>query len=182
MTAPAKTFNTAACPEDRWFLMEAAISMGNIALVKKLLKEGVAVNQVAKEKHTLLGMALYYQYGGIARLLIEAGADVHQPTGYGRPALGMAAWIGDAATVRELVSHGADLHEKDRYGATPLQLAATKNHVETATTLSDALAREKTWLATEKACAAAARKQLIHSSIALQHDLRRPKLKLRRKP
>jgi ankyrin repeat protein len=52
-----------------------ATALDQIALVKRMIKEGAPVNDVDNNGNSALHFALQYQHDEIARILLAAGAD-----------------------------------------------------------------------------------------------------------
>ena len=54
-----------------------AIYIGNLELIKDLIKEGLNVNEISTERYTPLCYAVYYNKFNICKYLIQCGADVN---------------------------------------------------------------------------------------------------------
>ncbi len=100
-----------------------AAFIGDINEVKRLIAEGIDVNQKDFGGRTPLHLTARYGYPAVAEHLIANGADVDAKDNGGRTPLIEAAAHGDAAVVELLIAKGADVNAKDQDGLTPLQRA-----------------------------------------------------------
>ena len=93
------------------------ISVGDTALVKRLLDEGADIN--AKDNgFTLLMKAATEGYLKTAKLLIDRKADVDARSNEGGTALISAAMVGYTQIVELLINAGADTKLKNNMGYT----------------------------------------------------------------
>jgi|LKGT01.1.fsa_nt_gi ankyrin repeat protein len=110
-------------------LFEAA-GRGDLAVVEKLLGEGVEVDQRARNAETPLIAAALAGETATAEVLIVHGADIMAHNKGGLTPLHAAAYSGSVEVARLLLDHGADLEDRDNVsGATPLIVAAEENRV-----------------------------------------------------
>ncbi|MFB4424151.1 ankyrin repeat domain-containing protein [Streptomyces sp. QL37] len=106
-------------------LVQAA-ETGDMALVARLLGEGVPVDAYGAKRRTALDLAVRHGHGGAARLLLEAGADPGQPAGeWGElSVLAQAAMFSRADITHILLDAGAHPDTRCRIGF-PLLFAST---------------------------------------------------------
>jgi uncharacterized protein len=110
-------------------LFEAA-GQGDLAVVERLLGEGVEVDERGRNAETPLIAAALAGEAAIAKLLIARGADVMARNRGGLTPLHAAAYSGSVDVARLLLDNGADLEDRNNVaGATPLILAAEENRV-----------------------------------------------------
>lgn len=117
-----------------------AVNRNDAAAVRKLIAQGVNVNELEANGDAPLIMAAYQGYTEITRLLLEAGADVGAlDPGMKATALHAAAYAGHAAAAQLLVEHGIDIDKQGPYnGYTALHDAIWQNNVDVARVLIDA--------------------------------------------
>ena len=101
-----KSQNTANMPSAQQ-LRDAAAS-GDLAALRRLVQEGVAINDRSTYNNTALLYAAMHGKQDCVRLLIENGADVSIANNSGYTPLICAAKIGDYETVQMLLDAGAD--------------------------------------------------------------------------
>jgi ankyrin repeat protein len=118
-------------------LMDAAF-MGSQTVAKRLIKQGVDVNEKDTFGNTALLYAAWQGQTEVAQLLIEAGADVNAQTRYGWTALMSAAYNGNVEFVQLLIDYGADVKIKNNSGDTALKMAHESGHTELAEILKHA--------------------------------------------
>lgn len=148
--------------------LKEAIRDGHINAVREALEQGADLNTPYNKYGTtpLIG-AILNNHPDIALLLIDKGANVNDE---GKATLLTQAIIHkQMGVVRRLVEKGAPIRDGYEPGNKPLDWAATVSHTTGNTEIEDFLKGE---LDRRK-------KALIHKSIALQKDLRRPKLRLK---
>ena len=115
--------------EDAGPLFKAA-GRGDLAVVEKLLGEGVEVDQRGRNAETPLIAAALAGETATAEVLIVHGADIMAHNKGGLTPLHAAAYSGSVEVARLLLDHGADLEDRDNVsGATPLIVAAEENRV-----------------------------------------------------
>ncbi len=103
------------------------ISVGDAALVKKLLDEGADIN--AKDDGlTLLMKAATEGYLKTAKLLIDKKADIDAKTNEGNTALMAASMAGYTKIVELLVNAGANTKAKNNLGYTAEMYANEQNY------------------------------------------------------
>ena len=103
------------------------ISVGDTALVKKLLDEGADIN--AKDDGlTLLMKAATEGYLKTAKLLIDKKADIDAKSNEGSTALMAASMAGYTKIVELLVNAGADVNAKNNTGWTADMYASEKGY------------------------------------------------------
>ena len=104
----------------------AAVSGGNLVLVKSLLdEEGSLLSQKDEKGCTLLHIAAEGDYRDIAQMLLERGAAVNEPDEHGYRALHC---VKSKAMAELLITKGADVNAKDNYGLIPLHNAVLDGH------------------------------------------------------
>ena len=113
-------------------LFEAA-GRGDLAVVEKLLGEGVEVDQRARNAETPLIAAALAGETATAEVLIVHGADIMAHNKGGLTPLHAAAYSGSVEVARLLLDHGAEIENRDNVsGASPLIVAAEENRVAVA--------------------------------------------------
>jgi len=105
-------------------IIEAVLAK-DTALVKKLVKSGIDLNEQDKGGWTALHFAAQNGDISIARILLENGAKVDIKEEYGNTALGKAVFNsrGKGDMIKLLLSYGADKNLKNNYGVSPYELA-----------------------------------------------------------
>ena len=103
------------------------ISVGDTALVKKLLDEGADIN-AKDEGLTLLMKAATEGYLKTAKLLVDKKADIDAKTDEGNTALMAASMAGYTKIVELLVNAGANINAKNNMGWTAEMYANEKNY------------------------------------------------------
>ncbi|KAI9641962.1 hypothetical protein NHQ30_009831 [Ciborinia camelliae] len=110
--------------------LSRASSLGNIAIVTRLLKAGADVNARSGYDGTALQEAAKEGHEAIVASLLEAGADINAPANYwAKTALQEAARKGHEAIVALLLKAGADINAPASYCVgTVLQEAAKQGN------------------------------------------------------
>lgn len=105
-----------------------AVGSGNLTLVKKLLRQGLNVNEKDEKTLTPLHIAADSKEDGsqMILLLLKAGADINARTAYGSTPLKMSLQVyAHDNNAKTLLENGADVNlANDYYGDTPLHSAA----------------------------------------------------------
>jgi ankyrin repeat protein len=117
-----------------------AIQQNDVAQAKKLIAEGVNVNELDSNQDAPLVMAAYKGQTEIVRLLLEAGADVTAvDPGMKATALHAASYAGRTEAAKLLVEHRIDIDKQGPYnGYTALHDAIWQNNVGVAEVLINA--------------------------------------------
>jgi ankyrin repeat protein len=118
----------------------AAVKANDSAQVRRLIAQGVNIDEPDGNGDSPLIMAAYAGHTDIVRLLLEAGADVAAvDPGMKATALHAAAYAGRTEAARLLIQHGIDVDKQGPYnGYTALHDAIWQNNVETAQVIIDA--------------------------------------------
>ena len=111
-----------------------AVEADKVATVRRLIADGVNVNELDAGGGAPLVMAAYLGHTEIVRLLLEAGADVAAVDPDMRAtALHAAAYAGRTEAARLLIAHQIDLNKQGpKNGYTALHDAIWQNHEATA--------------------------------------------------
>ncbi len=90
------------------------------------------VNSYSKDGFTALGLAAYFGYEEIARLLISRGADVNIPAsnGFNVYPIHSAVASGNHSITKLLINAGANINVTQQAGFTPLHAAAQLGDIE----------------------------------------------------
>ncbi len=107
------------------------IQDGRLAVLRKLLASGAAVNVRNDEGETPLAVAVRSKRKEMVRLLLAAAAEVNAADGHGQTPLLAAADLGDPEFARLLLDAGADVNARDQRGDTALHRAALWGQPET---------------------------------------------------
>ncbi len=114
-------------------LLQNAVSRGDIAEVKNLLKRGANPDAYDKHGEALLHKAAEHDFFEIAEVLLKAGADPNiQDKAWSHTPLHVTASNGSLQTAKILLSMGASVHIRDEWNGTPLHNAAKFNTIEIA--------------------------------------------------
>ncbi len=93
-----------------------AVKKNDIALVKKLIQQGINVNELDTNQDAPLIIAAYEGHTEIVQLLLEAGADVAVvDPGMKATALHAAAYAGNTESARLLVQYHIDMDKQGPY-------------------------------------------------------------------
>lgn len=128
--------------EGATLLMQAA-GIGDLELIKSLIKVGANVNATDPHGWTALMKALYNHemdrgFPEVVQELISAGADIETQIGYGIRPLMLAAGYGQAGVIEVLLKAGADVRAKNEGGRTALMMVKDKDYVEVINQLHEA--------------------------------------------
>jgi ankyrin repeat protein len=103
-------------------LYEAA-ERGDMQGVRKLLDQGVDINETSVEYGTALSAAAAYGRVDIMKYLLDRGADINVGRGWWTPSAAASAG-GQMEAIRLLLDRGADINAKSPGGQTALWWAA----------------------------------------------------------
>lgn len=109
----------------------AAVSNGEVSLVKRLLESGADVNQRGPDAKPLLLIATEKRNLDMAKLLVQHGADVNSQDNILNSPFLYAGASGYTEMVKLYLDHGADFKIFNRYNGTALIPACERGHVET---------------------------------------------------
>lgn len=117
-----------------------AVNSNNVALVKKLIQQGVNVSELDANHDAPLVIAAYKGYTEIVQLLLAAGADITAvDPGMKATALHAAAYAGRTEAAKLLIQYHIDIDKQGPYnGYTALHDAIWQGNVEIARVLIDA--------------------------------------------
>ncbi|MET1114662.1 MAG: ankyrin repeat domain-containing protein [Comamonas sp.] len=118
-------------------LMMAALK-GHLAIVRKLLERGAAVNQQGWNALHYATSAALPDSLAIVQLLVRKGATVDAPSPNGTTALMMAAQYSSEEVVAQLLKYGADPLAKNQRGWTAVEFArqASRDYMVESLTLA----------------------------------------------
>jgi ankyrin repeat protein len=103
------------CPQGDYTPLDAAASLGNLAMVKTLLRYGATINP-KDGRYAPLISAVESGHINVVRELIAAGADLEVRDSIGGNLVSIAASQPDEEMVKFLVQLGVDPCAKDNYG------------------------------------------------------------------
>ncbi len=141
--------------------IQQAAKCGHVVAVRKLIQEGVDLNQPSNDwnKENALALAVSNDWPEIVELLLESGADpnVQEEKLYGRDsayggdtALHHAIYCGSARMVKLLLAHGADPDIQDAEGLSPLEIAKRRGNTHLVHVMEAHLDRKQTEKALEQ--------------------------------
>lgn len=107
-----------------------AVCDGDVALVQKLLKQGVGSNIANDEGCTALMHAAFYGQAEVINILLEAGASINAVDVEGCTALMHAVKEEKTEVVKRLIHAGANLQMVNKEGDSALQIAKKNNLTE----------------------------------------------------
>jgi ankyrin repeat protein len=112
-----------------------ACALGDAARVKEMLDADPSVlRSRSADGFPVLGLAIFFGHGELARWLIDQGADVNAPATNAMKVAPVhaAAAMGDRETMRVLLERGADPNAQQQVDYTPLHDAAGRGDIEMA--------------------------------------------------
>jgi ankyrin repeat protein len=108
-----------------------AVRAGDMATVKRLLRDGADVNATNRYGVTPLSLAAQNGDAPAIDVLLAAGADAKRTVSNGQTMLMLAARSGNTSAIRALLSHGARVNAKETVlGENALIWAAADNHAD----------------------------------------------------
>ena len=112
-----------------------AVRHGDTALLRQLLENGAAVDELLPEGKRPLHVAVKKENNAVVAILVDGGASLDLTDDKGLTPLHLAAWQGNKAIVRFLLAKGAKRALKDKSGKRPADLAKEKGHTTVAALL-----------------------------------------------
>ena len=113
--------------------LHMATILGEIDLVKDLIKSGSLVNSKTRKNITPLHLAVFLDRNEIVPLLLKNGANPNQPSvPYFETPFQMSVIWGKRQVVEMMIDHGADLKSKIGTGCSVLHLAIRYRHEDIA--------------------------------------------------
>lgn len=91
---------------------EGAVTGGDVATVRALLRAGAEINVRDRHGQTALMLAAHRGYREMVEVLVEGGADLNVTAKFNLSALMLAIIAGHAEVARVLARAGADLRVK----------------------------------------------------------------------
>jgi len=112
--------------------LQTAAAAGSVNVVRFLLEDNAAADEVTPRRSSPLASAIYGRaqknVATVAVMLLDAGADPNVDARHnGGPVLHRAVANGDIDTTRLLLDRGADPNAQDPVGKTPIHHAVAKN-------------------------------------------------------
>lgn len=118
--------------------LSLAARAGQAELVREMIRQGAALDQVGAGGMTPLGAAAYFGHDVVVRELLRKGARPDVPGLTGQLPLHLASAAGHVRVVKLLMQHGADWREPNRQGRHALAEAALFGKVPVMQALLDA--------------------------------------------
>ncbi|XP_057693320.1 ankyrin repeat domain-containing protein 26-like [Corythoichthys intestinalis] len=112
--------------------LHIACSLGNVELVKYLVKRNIKIDLCDKHHKSALLMAVEAQHEPCVNILLEHKANLNLADLKGNTPLHIASWIPSISTAISLVKHNADINAKNLEGISPLTMAVEKDHINVA--------------------------------------------------
>ena len=103
----------------------AAAALGDVPMIKRLLKAGADVNALANDGEAALGFVI--KSGSLEAMEAILGAKPGLRAQNNRPFVLLAVLRGDFEAVKLLLKHGADINDHCENGFSPVMAAAEKN-------------------------------------------------------
>ncbi|KAF3230010.1 hypothetical protein TWF191_000249 [Orbilia oligospora] len=117
--------------------LSLAVTSGQAAVVKFLIKKGADLEAKDKSNRTPLLLAVVHEREEAIELLIDGGADLEVEDRSGRTPLILAVLYGRQGVLELLIEKGANLEAKNKDGRTSLGLAIEEGHEAMARFLID---------------------------------------------
>ena len=120
-----------------------AAGLGNLEMLRALIKAGADVKATDERDYTALFYATYNPeldrgFPEVVRALIDAGAEIETQIFYGVRPLMLAAGSGEAGVVDVLLKAGADPKARNEGGRTALMMVKEKDYIEVINMLHEA--------------------------------------------
>jgi len=108
--------------------LEKAVLLGNLPLIKSLIKNGCDIERKDKYGRTVIYDAIVKGFQEIVLELCLANVNVNKQDNSGKTPLHFAAMYSQFEIAKILIQYGAELDLKDKYGNTPLSDAVFYSH------------------------------------------------------
>jgi ankyrin len=115
-----------------------AVTSGDLAAARTIVKGGADVNAPAPDGSTALHWAVHRGDRALVQMLVEAGARVDAANRYGMMPISLATENGDAAVVSLLLKAGAKADVVQEDGDTPIMIAARTGNPDVIVALLEA--------------------------------------------
>ena len=111
----------------RWYTpLTVACEIGNLCVVKALLRNHADINKYNSWKLSPLLVALMHERYDVFKCLLSSGADINFCDDLGQSPLFSVSKYGRCDFVKYLLSSGADINLRDKFGQSPLSIAIRK--------------------------------------------------------
>jgi ankyrin len=107
-----------------------AIRSNELSVIKRLLKQNIAINSVDEYAQTPLLMAIKKGHREAALLLIQNGANTNYGDQFGETALFQAVRSNYSGISQDLLVHGVDVNHKNVQGNTVLHMAVRSKNLD----------------------------------------------------